>query len=191
MLTSSLAAGAWNWWPLPMAEPDTCRDTIVYVSEISALASSGKEAPSLLWHRTDGNISPMPYSGNLSAGIVKQATRPSRWFDYDFGVVLTGRVSGSQHNIEPRLSRGTGYFRQLYAHVRLYIVDITAGIKPLPCGAGDADLTSGSLLSPATPTLLRVSVSGSTNTLLSPVCSATPRSKAVSPTDGWRTTRLP
>ena len=146
MLVSPLAAGAWNWWPLPMAEPDTCRDTIVYVSEISALASSGKEAPSLLWHRTDGNISPMPYSGNLSAGIVKQATRPSRWFDYDFGVVLTGRVSGSQHNIEPRLSRGTGYFRQLYAHVRLYIVDITAGIKPLPCGAGDADLTSGSLL---------------------------------------------
>ena len=129
-----------------MAQPDLGRDTLLYTGEASVVSSSGAEAPSLLWHNTDGNIDLLPHSGNLSLGVIKPATRPSRWFDYDFGVVLTGRISGSQRTIVPPVIKGTGYFRELYAHVRLYIVDITAGIHPMRVGAGDQELSSGSLL---------------------------------------------
>lgn len=140
-------AFAWDWWPLPMAEPDTCRDSLYYVGEVSALSSSGAQAPSLLWQNTDGNIALYPHSGNLSVGIIKPATRPNRWFDYDFGVVLTGRVSGTQRNIaEPQIA-GTGYFRELYAHARLYIIDVTAGIHPMRVDEEyAADLSCGNLI---------------------------------------------
>ena len=129
-----------------MAEPDTCRDSLLYVGEMSVLSSSGAQAPTLLWHNTNGNISSLPHSGNISVGIVKPATRPNRWFDYDGGVVLTGRIGGTQHTIATPEIQGTGYFRALYAHVRLYIVDITAGICPMTTGAEDPELSSGGLL---------------------------------------------
>ena len=129
-----------------MAEKDTCRDSVYYVGEVSAVTSTGEQAPTLLWHNTDGNIASLPHSGNLSLGIIKPATRPNRWFDYDFGAVLTGRVSGTQRSIPTPEIRGTGYFRELYAHVRLYIVDITAGIHPWQTNPGDPELTGGSLL---------------------------------------------
>ncbi len=126
-----------------MAQPDTCRDSLFYVGQIQAHASSGAQAPSLMWHNTDGNISRQPYAGTFSAGILKPATRPSRWYDYDFGVVLNGRFGGGQPGSGQKDI--TGYFSQLYAHVRLYIVDITAGIRPQYWGAGDRELSSGSL----------------------------------------------
>ena len=129
-----------------MAEPDTNRDTLFYVGGVSALSSSGAQAPSLLWHNSDGEISALPHSGNISLGIIKPATRPNRWFDYDFGVVLSGRIAGSQLSAEPKEIQGTGYFSRLYAHVRLYIVDITAGITPMTFDAGDTELSSGGLL---------------------------------------------
>ena len=129
-----------------MAEPDTGRDSLYYVGEVSALSSSGEQAPTLMWHNSQGNLSLHPHSGNLSVGIVKQATRPNRWFDYDFGVELTGRVSGTQRNVTAPEIAGTGYFRELYAHARLYIVDITAGIHPMTFGAGDPELRAGGLL---------------------------------------------
>lgn len=138
---------AWDWWPLPMAQPDTCKDTIQYVGEFSTILSSGATTPYLLWANQHGNISKDPMSGNLSLGVIKTATRPSRWFDYDFGVILTGRVQGTNPQAEtPYRVSGTGYFRELYAHVRLYIVDITAGIHPVYYGAGEPSLSSGSLL---------------------------------------------
>ena len=146
LLLGSLPGNAWEWWPLNMAQPDTCRDTLLYAGAVSVVTSSGSQAPSLFWHNTDGDIAGLPHSGNLSLGIIKPATRPNRWFDYDFGVVLTGRISGSHHNIAHPQIEGTGYFRELYAHVRLYIVDITAGIHPIRTGAADKDLGSGSLL---------------------------------------------
>lgn len=146
MLLVTTSAQAWNWWPLPMAEPDNHRDTLWYVGGVSVVSSSGTQAPSLLWHNTDGNISAHPHSGNLTLGIIKPATRPSRWYDYDFGVVLSGRVSGTQRSIPTPEIQGTGYFRELYAHLRLYIVDITAGIHPFTTCPGDVELSSGSLL---------------------------------------------
>ena len=146
LLSIALHAQAWNWWPLPMAEPDNNRDTLWYVGGVRAVSSSGEQAPSLLWHNSDGEIANLPHSGNIQLGIIKSATRPNRWFDYDFGVVLSGRVAGSQTSATPKTIEGTGYFSQLYAHVRLYIVDITAGIQPMRLDAGDSELSSGHLL---------------------------------------------
>ena len=125
-----------------MAQPDTCRDSLLYVGAVRAVSSSGGQAPSLLWHNSNGEISQMPHSATISIGIIKPATRPSRWFDYDFGVVLSGRFGGG-YGMKNDI---TGFFNELYAHTRLYIVDITAGIKPQYWGAGDATLSSGSLL---------------------------------------------
>lgn len=136
-----MQAQAWDWWPLPMAEEDTRQDSLYYVADLRAVSSSGAEAPSLLRHNSYGDISVQPHSGTVRAGIIKPATRPDRWFDYDFGVVLSGRFGGG-----PAGSDMTGYFSQLYAHARLYIVDITAGIQPQYWGAGDPDLSSGCLL---------------------------------------------
>ena len=146
MLSLALHMQAWEWWPLPMAEPDTCRDSLLYVGEIDALSSSGTSAPTWLQANRHGAISSMPHSGNLRAGIRKPATRPNRWFDYDGAIVLNGRIAGPQTSAKPYKIEGTGFFDELYAHVRLYIVDITAGIKPFYMGPGDEEQSSGSLL---------------------------------------------
>lgn len=143
LLSCALHAGAWEWWPLPMAQPDTCRDSLLYVGSVRMISSTGAEAPSLLWHNTQGEISLMPHSATISAGIIKPATRPNRWFDYDAGIVLSGRFGGGQPGAAADI---TGYFSLLYAHARLYIIDITAGIKPEYFGAGDPELSSGHLL---------------------------------------------
>lgn len=126
-----------------MAEPDMRRDTLYYTGELSGVFSNGERTPSWLQNNRDGEISAMPHNGNISIGILKPATRPNRWFDYDFGVVISGRLSGGPNGAG---IKGTGFMRELYAHVRLYIVDITAGIHPVYYGAGDKELSSGSLL---------------------------------------------
>ena len=136
---------AWDWWPLPMAEPDTCHEALLYTGELSAISSSGKTAPTWMQANRHGEVSSLPHSGNLSIGIVKPATRPNRWFDYDGAVVLSGRVAGVSSG-DPKQIEGTGFFRALYAHVRLYIIDITAGIQPKAFGPGDPELSSGGLL---------------------------------------------
>ena len=133
--TTTIQAG--DWWPVAMHQPDSARDTLSYVMRVSAIAGSGQHAPFLIQTNGHGNISDAPFSGNITAGIYKRATHPSRWFDYDFGVVLTGRFD---------TERSTGYFNLLYAHTRLYIVDITAGIKPLICGSQNPELSMGGLL---------------------------------------------
>lgn len=126
-----------DWWPVAMHQPDTTRDTISYGIEMSAVAASGTQAPFFIHFRENGNISAAPFSGNITAGIYKPATRPNRWYDYDFGMALTGRFD---------TERTTGYFRQLYAHARLYIIDVTAGITPLQCGSQNPALSMGGLL---------------------------------------------
>ena len=141
LLACSLSVSAWDWWPLPMAEPDTCRDTLLYTGGVSALSSSGKTAPTWFHMNRYSVVSSLPHSGNIHLGIVKPATRPNRWFDYDGAVVLNGRIAGTNDVV-----KGTGFFEQLYAHVRLYIVDITVGIQPQWCGLGDPELSTGGLL---------------------------------------------
>jgi hypothetical protein len=132
-----------------MAEPDTCRDEIRYEGGVSAVFAGKDGAPTGFLFNRYGEISSQPYSGNLWAGVVKPATRPNRWFDYDGAVVLCGQFS----------KKPTGFFRALYAHVRLYIIDITAGIRPVHYGPGDEELSSGGLLfSTNTHPIPRISV---------------------------------
>lgn len=136
-----MSAYAWDWWPLPMAQPDTCRDTLFYSGGVSAVASSPSGSPTWIHGNRNGEISTLPYSGNIRLGIIKPATRPNRWYDWDGAVVLNGRIAGSNTAVQ-----GTGFFSLLYAHARLYVVDITVGIKPWQSPFGDAELTAGDLL---------------------------------------------
>ena len=145
-LLCPLGANAWDWWPIPMGQHDTCVNELQYFSQINVLSSSGFKAPTWLHGNRNGEIALLPHSGNIRAGIVKPATRPNRWFDYDFGVILSGRIAGTNISTVPHKIEGTGFFSLLYAHARLYVIDITAGIKPLYFGGGDEELTCGSLL---------------------------------------------
>ena len=137
LLSVSSTVCAWDFWPLPMAEPDTLQDELDYGFEAAAVASSGKAAPFFFHANQGGHISSAPFSGSIAAWIGKEATRPNRWFDYDFRIDLAGRFDKDKQ---------TGYFRQLYAHVRLYVFDITAGIRPQLAGSQNNQLTSGGLL---------------------------------------------
>ena len=145
LLVVSTTCSAWNWWPIACAKDvriwnsDIQRDTLLYIGELSGNAGGGSRSPWMMQYDANGHVSSEPYSGNLTLGIRKPSTRPIRWFDYDGAVLLTGRLQSGE-----RL--GTGYFRELYAHVRLYIVDVTVGIKPMENAFGDKELTMGDLL---------------------------------------------
>ena len=128
-----------------MSQPDTCHETLLYTGELNALGSSGKTVPTWLQSNRIGEVSSLPLSGNLSLGIIKPATRPNRWFDYDGAVVLSGRIAGVQSG-DPKQIEGACFFRSLYAHARLYIVDIHVGIQAQVFSAGDPELSSGGLL---------------------------------------------
>ena len=132
-----ITAQKWSWWPLAIDNTQPSMDTIAYTVSFSALGGAGEHAPSLLRFNHQADISLSPYSGNLSAGIVKKPTCSTRWWDYDFAVQLTGRVG---------VNDLTGYFNRLYAHMRLWVVDFTVGITPLTCGSQSSTLTAGSLL---------------------------------------------
>lgn len=130
---------SWKWWPTGLQDSVPAgQDTLRWTMGIHAVASSGKYAPFWLISNTNGDVSSSPYSGNLTAGIYKEAVHDARWWDYDFGVQLTGRAEYPK--------TGTGYFNQLYAHVRLFIFDITAGIKPMIYETQDSLLSMGSLI---------------------------------------------
>lgn len=122
-----------------MAQPDTCHEQLLYTGGIRVVTSSGAIAPTWIRGNRNGEVSLQPHSGSLQIGIVKPATRPNRWFDYDGAVVLNGTVQSGK-------PVATGYFSRLYAHARLYIVDITVGINPMYHPFGDDELTAGDLL---------------------------------------------
>ena len=141
LLSTCLSAGdlSWEWWPTGLRDSVPAgNDTLRYMAGVSAVASSGKYAPFWLVSNTNGDVSVSPYSGNLTAGIYKEAVHPERWWDYDFGVQLTGRIAYP--------ITGTGYFNLLYAHVRLFLFDITAGIKPMIYAMPDTALSMGSMI---------------------------------------------
>lgn len=132
----NLSAQQWDWWPLSVIDTTSCADTIQYHAYVSALVSSGTASPFLLRANKNSTISHAPHSGNIGAGIIKSANNPSRWWDYDFGVQLAGRFG--KNDI-------TGYAEQMYAHTRLYIIDVTAGIRPIVHGS-QSNLSTGGLL---------------------------------------------
>lgn len=137
LLCACCFAKAWDFWPLPMAEPDTEQDTLCYEVGLSGLASTGRYAPFLLQSNRNGDISAEQYSGNVSVYLGKLPTRPHRWFDYDFALSWSGRIDNRSM---------TCYFNQLYAHARLYVFDITAGITPYILGPQDPELSTGGML---------------------------------------------
>ncbi|MDY4149795.1 MAG: capsule assembly Wzi family protein [Paludibacteraceae bacterium] len=140
-------ASAWEWWPLPMDGADNRQDTLLYTVGLQGAASYGQTAPYWLQTNRHGDVSAAPLSGNITAGIIKPATRPNRWFDYDFALTLTGRLQSGSEAIQPSQNRlGNLYSTLAYAHLRLYIIDITAGIQPEQYGPTDNLLTSGGLL---------------------------------------------
>ena len=133
----SVSLMAWDFWPLPMAEPDTMHDELHYGFEALTVMSSGSNSPFWLHSNTNAFVSAQPFSGSMSAMVCKPATRPARWYDYDFKVELAGRFDDRKQ---------TGFFRELYAHARLYVFDITVGIKPLIYGSQMTSLSSGGML---------------------------------------------
>ena len=151
LLSASMSARelSWDWWPTGIqAGVSAGNDTLRYGWDVSALASSGKFAPFWLQSNRNGNISSSPYSGNISLAIYKQDIHPERWWDYDFAVQLTGRIQsripGSTFETQQRVL--TEYFNLAYAHVRIYIFDLTAGIKPMIYETQDTALSMGSLV---------------------------------------------
>lgn len=140
---------SWDWWPTGIKDgvPGN-QDTLKYSVGISGVASSGKYAPFWLQSSANGDISSSPYSGNVSAGIYKEAAHPDRWWDYDFAVQLTGRVQSpiAASAFATQQKYATGYFNMAYAHVRLFVFDITAGIKPMIYETQDTALTMGSMV---------------------------------------------
>jgi len=124
-------------WPLPMDSVDTNADTIKYQVSVQAVAASGDYAPFWFQSNRHGSVSAQPYSGNMSLYVGKDATRPRRWYDYSFGVEAIGQVDANEKSL---------FFQQLYGHVRLYVFDITVGIKPQTWGNQDELLSSGGFL---------------------------------------------
>ena len=152
-LLCAAVAGArdlsWDWWPTNLRDDVSAGgDSLHYLAGVSALASSGTYAPFLLQSNLNGDVSSSPFSGNLTAGIYKNAVHPERWWDYDGAVQLTGRaqspIAGSPWDIQQKAV--TGYFNLAYAHVRLFLFDFTAGIAPMIYETQDTALTMGSMV---------------------------------------------
>ena len=143
----SLGGYAWDWWPTGIDNTCSGRDTLQYGMSIMGIASSCKTSP--FWIQTNrfGDIAASPYSGNLLFEIIKPATQNNRWYDYDFAISLTGRVQSSTTEVHPTANKNAVVYSNLaYAHVQLYVVDITAGILPKHYGTPNESLTSGGLL---------------------------------------------
>ena len=84
-------------------------DTLSYDWQIGAIASSKTGAPFWLHANTNGDISSSPYSGNIHLGIYKANLHNERWWDYDFGVQLTGRLQSRPTGSTQPIA--TGYFK--------------------------------------------------------------------------------
>lgn len=147
LLTLSTVSHAqtWNWWPTGISNASSA-DTLRYETGLTGVVSSGNYAPFWIQSNRNGTISASPYSGNLSAGILKEANSPTRWWDYDFAIQITGRVQSNMPISPMPAMRVTGLFNLLYAHARLYIFDITAGIRPMQYEVQDSLLSSGSMV---------------------------------------------
>lgn len=143
----TISSYAWDWWPIEIDNTLLGKDTLQYGASVTGVASLGSTTP--FWMQTNryGDVSPAAYGGNMTVELNKRATQVRRWFDYDFALSLTGRLQSNSLDVHPKANRiGTIYSNLVYAHVRLYMIDISAGILPKHYGSADSELTSGGLL---------------------------------------------
>lgn len=166
-----LPAMAWKWWPLPMDQGDHGRDSIEYEVGIRTLSSSGTYAPFWIHANQHGAVSIAPHSSSLRAMVEKRATRPGRWWDYDFAIDVVGSLTSNLPGLPAaRELRRFPYIQgknaalsiqRLSGHFRLYIFDLTVGVNPIaPCNPeADPELTTGDLLfSTHAPAMPHISV---------------------------------
>ena len=160
---------SWDWWPTGISSSSTTekQDSLQVFGSAQGLASTGGFAPFLLHANTNGQTAHTPFSGDMLIGLHKQPTAPQRWFDYDFRLTALARCYNSQANpLALRMSIGGAwtnggvYIPEAYAHVRLYIFDLTAGIAPISSSIlEDESLSMGSLLlSSNAPSFPRISI---------------------------------
>lgn len=142
MLLSTPAA-AWKPWPLPMDSADTSSDTLTYNVSATGTGASGACAPFWFSAARDGTVPTQPGSILLRGRIQKPAVRDARWWDYSYGVDVTG---GAGFTPRPVSVAWYGRITELYAHTRLWCFDITAGWKPMDTGNQDRYLSAGGLL---------------------------------------------
>lgn len=158
---------SWDWWPTNIsATTGGGQDTLSYSVSANVVAASGGLAPFLLHTNTRGITAHTPYSGTLIATLGKEASSPQRWFDYDFRFTAMARCYNAVDDpFALRMPAGGAwkhggfYLPEAYAHVRLYIFDMTAGIAPLSSSITDEPLSTGSLLlSDNAPSMPRISI---------------------------------
>lgn len=155
---------SWDWWPIAIYTiPDEeSRDSLSAFFSLQGLVSTGSYAPFLLHSNTRGMTAHTPYSGNIAIGLHKEATAPHRWYDYDFHLTALARcynAVAAPFALDMPAGAAWRYgsisLSEVYAHVRLFVFDLTAGIAPISSSIIDEPLSMGSLLfsdnAPSTP----------------------------------------
>ena len=113
------------------------KDTIKYDLFDSRLVSNGKYAPFWMQSRNYGTISSSPESANLMLGISKDLTAKKRFFDYGFKADVLLRIDNTKTET---------YFNELYAQVRLWVLDFAVGAREEHFGVQDSTLSSGGFI---------------------------------------------
>lgn len=124
-------------WLLSIGIVYSQKDTINYEVGGMALVSNGGYAPFWLHTNREGVVAHRPTSFNLFAGLKKEVEKNKKEFDYGFELktILQHDRAGSRF-----------FFQNLSLEARLYVLDFTAGIKPVIVGNQDRELSGGGLL---------------------------------------------
>lgn len=161
---------SWDWWPTHISsEPipkEYAHGGLYAFCSLQGLASTGSYAPFLLHTNTRGMTAHTPYSGDLIAGLHKVAVTPCRWYDYEFHLTAAARCYNAVADpFSLRMPAGGAwkhggvYLPEAYAHVRLFLFDLTAGIAPLSSSVVDEPLSMGGLLlTDNAPSMPRISI---------------------------------
>jgi len=104
--------------------------------ETGAIASVGKQTPFWLMSNQYGLITPDKYNAYIRLGL-RTNISADRKIDYDYGFDVIDRQSNRANKL---------YLHQAYARLKLYFVNIQAGVMEEKFGNQDSSLSSGGLL---------------------------------------------
>lgn len=114
------------------------KSSIRYGIDYYGIVSTGDYAPFWFQSNRFGIISEQPFSTNVGLSLTKSMDAPEALFDYGFSAdVMAGAASGKGTNL---------FIKQLYLQGRLWIFDLTAGIKEKTTGISDSELSTGDFL---------------------------------------------